>query len=130
MGGLDGLPNLYLARGLAREASDGEPILRLTRGPARKASDEMSILRIAQGQLVNNPSLLPRPVSPTERHVPLIRQPLPRYQPDDGSTTAERPMRREVASTPYQPGQDGAGITSHCALVLCPRSALALHYAT
>ena len=65
---------------------DEEPILRLARGPARKASNETTILRIAQGWLGNNPSLLPRPGSPIERHVPLMRQPLPQSQPDDGST--------------------------------------------
>ena len=100
-------PALRLARGLAREAStacqtsssceashgrprtgglDEEPILCLARGPTRKASNETMILRIARGRLGNNPSLLPRPVSLTERHVPLMRQPLPRYQSDDGST--------------------------------------------
>jgi len=56
---------------------DGEPILRLTRGPARKASDEMSILHLARSWLGNNPSVLPRPVSPTAHHVPLMRQLLP-----------------------------------------------------
>jgi len=70
----------------ARPSLDREPILRLARGPARKASDEMSILRLARSQLGNNPSLPPRPVSPTARRVPLMRQLLPRYQPNDGST--------------------------------------------
>ena len=65
---------------------DKEHILRLARGPARTTSNETAILRIARGRLGNNPSLLPRPVSPTERHVPLMHQPVPQYQPDDGST--------------------------------------------
>ena len=65
---------------------DGELIFRLARGPARKASDEMPILRLARSRLGNNSSLLPRPGSPTERHVPLMRQPLPQSQSDDGST--------------------------------------------
>ena len=63
-----------------------EPIFRLTRSPARKASDEMSILCLARSRLGNDPSLPPRPVSPTARRVPLMRQPLLQYQPDDGST--------------------------------------------
>ena len=82
----DNLPIFRLARGLARKASDGEPILRLARGPTHKASDEMSILRLARGRLGNNPSPLPRPVSLTERRVPLMHQPLLRYQLDDDST--------------------------------------------
>ena len=65
---------------------DGEPIFRLARGPARKASDAMSILRLARSRLGNNSSLLSRPGSPTERHVPLMHQPLPQSQPNDGST--------------------------------------------
>ena len=75
---------------------DGEPILRLTRGPTRKASDETSILRLARSRLGNNPSLPPRPVSPTARRVPLMRQLLPRYQPNDGPTP--RSARRDGKS--------------------------------
>ena len=68
------------------EGLDGEPIFRLARGPARKASDEMTVLCLARSRLGNNPSLPPRPVSPTARRVPLTCQPPPQYQPDDGST--------------------------------------------
>ena len=38
-------------------------------------------------------------------------------------------MGCEVASAPYQLRQGTAGITGHCILMLCPRSALALHCA-
>ena len=109
---------------------DGEPILRLARGPARKASDEMPILRLARGRLSNNPSPLPRPISPIERRVQLMRPTTPAISAGRWLDTADRPTRREVASTPYRPGQDRAGVTGHCALMLCPRPTPALHYAT
>ena len=65
---------------------DKEPILHLARGPTRTASDETAILRIARGRLGNSPSPPPRPVFPTARRIPLMRQPLPQSQPDDNST--------------------------------------------
>ena len=85
-GGLDALTKSPprarpLAGGLGKE-----PNLRLARGPVHPASNETDILRIARGWLVNNPSLPPRPVFPTACHVPLMRQPIPQSQPDDGST--------------------------------------------
>ena len=80
-----------LTRGLGKE-----PNLRLARGPVRTASNKKAILHIARGRLVNNPSLPPRPVFPTACHVPLIRQPLPQSQPDDDSTP--RSGRRDMRS--------------------------------
>ena len=116
----DDLPIFRLARGLARKASDGEPILHLARGPTSKASDEMPILRLARGRLGNDPSPLPRPISPTERRVQLMRPTIPAISAGRQLDTAERPTRREVASTPYRP----------LCSVLCPRPAPALHCAT
>ena len=86
MGGLDTLTKSLpraspLARGLGKD-----PNLRLARGPTRTASNETAILRIARGWLDNNPSLPSQPVFSTVCHVPLMRQPLPQSQPDDGST--------------------------------------------
>ena len=41
----------------------------------------------------------------------------------------EWPTGPEVASTPYRLGQGTAGITGHCVMTLCPRSAPTLHCA-
>ena len=76
------------------------------------------------------PSPPPRPISPIERHVQLMRPTTPVTSAGRRLDTAEWPTRREVASTPYRPGQDRAGVTGHCALMLCPRPTPALHCAT
>ena len=125
----DGLPILHLAQGLTRKASDGEPILRLARGPARKASDELSILRLAQGQLGKQPhrfrldQLLGQDVTSDQRV-----QPLPRYQPNDGST--QRSGRRDVSHIEAMPSEIGQswGYRPLC-LTLCPRLTPIPHYA-
>ena len=91
------------------------PALRLARGPTRTASDEMPILRLARGRLGNNPSPLPRPISPTERRVQLMRPTTPATSAGRRLDTAERSTGREIASTPYRSGQDKAGVTGRCA---------------
>ena len=105
---------------------DEEPILCLAQGPARKASDETAILRIARGWLGNNPSLLPRPTSPTERHVPLMRQPLSQSQPDDGSTPQSG--RRDKKSHQRHIDQDRAWLGLPATMFWCCAHNQCLHY--
>ena len=61
------------------------------------------------------PSPPPRPISPTECHVQLMRPTTPATSAGRRLDTAERPTRHEVASAPYRPGQDRAGVTGRCA---------------
>ena len=61
------------------------------------------------------PLSLPRPISPIEHRVQLMRPTTPATSTGRRLDTAERPTRREVASTPYRLGQDRAGVTGRCA---------------
>ena len=69
----------------------------------------------------------PRLTLLTARHVPLILQPLLQSLPDDGLTPQND--RRDLRSHQRHTGWDRAraGITGHCVLTLCPRSAPTLH---
>ena len=65
----------------------------------------------------------PRPTLPTARRVSLILSTTPAISAGQRLNVTEWPMRPEVASAPYRPGQGTAGITGHCVPTLCPRSA-------
>ena len=105
---------------------DKELILRLARGPVRTASNETAILHIARGWLGNNPSPPPRLVFPTVRHVPLMRQPLPQSQPDDGSTPQSG--RRDKKSHQRHTDQDRARLELPATVFWCCAHDQRLYY--
>jgi len=119
-GGLDVLTQSppharLLTKGLGKESD-----LRLTRG---------LILRIARGRLVHSPSPPASTDLPDSTSCPINASTTPAISAGRWLDTTEWPTGHEVASAPYRLRQGTAGITGHCILTLCPRSAPALHCA-
>ena len=109
---------LRIARGLSREASARSLI-----SVSREAPFSVSLE--AGSPAVRHPP--PRPTLPTAGHVSLILSTTPAISAGQRLNVTEWPTRPEVASAPYRLGQGTAGITGHCVLTLCPRSAPTLY---
>ena len=97
-----------------------ESDLRLARG---------LILRIARGRFVHSPSPPASTDPPDSTSCPINTSTTPAISARRWLDTAEWPTGHGVTSAPYQLGQGMAGITGHCILTLCPRSAPTLHCA-
>ena len=110
---------------MSHEASRGRP-RQGVRSPSRERPHSPCRLRPVRPRPVAPP---PRPTFPTARRVSLILQPLPQSPPDDGLTPQNG--RRDLRShqRPHSTVPIPAGITGHCVLTLCPRSAPTLHCA-
>ena len=84
-------------------------------------------LHIARGRFVHSPSPPASTDPPDSTSCPINTPTTPAISAGRWLDTAEWPTGPKVASAPYQLGQGTAGITGHCVLTLCPRSAPTLH---